>query len=329
MTDTISLDEMLQHPGLRDEAPFNSNVAEGPTDGAAYWIHADDKVRLRVGLWNTTAASNGTVLLFPGRSEYIENYGRTATDLEQLGYATFAIDWRGHGLSDRLTEDPMIGHVRRFSDYQKDVAAMIKAAEELALPKPWYLIGHSMGACVGLRSVIDGLPVSACAFTSPMWDIKMSTLERCAAWPLSWAAQALGKGDIYVPGVKRQTYVLSSPFEGNKMTHDPDMFQYWVNQAQTLSDLPTAGPSMGWLHAALKECRSLSRVRSPNIPCIVFCADKDEDINVRAIEDRMAGWPNGRCELFQNSKHELFLEVPDIRQSVMTRINEVFANASN
>lgn len=328
MTETLS-DETLQHSGLMDKAPFHSSVAEGPADGAAYWIHADDKVRLRVGLWKTETAKNGTVLLFPGRSEYIENYGRTAVDLAKLRYATFAIDWRGHGLSDRLAKDPMIGHVRRFSDYQKDVAAMIQAAEALALPKPWYLIGHSMGACIGLRAVINGLPVAACAFTSPMWDIKMSPLERCAAWPLSWVAQALGKGDIYVPGVKRQTYVLSSPFEGNKMTHDPDMFRYWVNQAQTLSDLPTAGPSMGWLHEALKECRSLSRVSSPNIPCIVFCADKDEDINIRAIEDRMAVWPNGSCELFQNSKHELFLETPKIRGRVMTIIDEVFASASS
>lgn len=324
MTD-IKSDEMMQHLGLMDEAPFNSDIAESPTDGAAYWIHADDKVRLRVGLWKTKNASNGTVLLFPGRSEYIENYGRTAIDLEQLGYATFAIDWRGHGLSDRLTEDPMIGHVRRFSDYQKDVAAMIKAAEKLALPKPWYLIGHSMGACLGLRSVIDGLPVSACAFTSPMWDIKMSTLERGAAWPLSWLAQVLGKGDIYVPGVKRQTYVLSSPFEGNKMTHDLDMYQYWVNQAQKLSDRLTAGPSMGWLHEALKECRSLSNVNSPTVPCIVFCADEDEDVDVRTIQDRMARWPNGRCEMFQNAKHELFLETPNIRDRMMTKIEEVFA----
>jgi lysophospholipase len=324
MTDIIS-DQTHQHSELMEHAPFHSEVAEGPADGTAYWTHADDKIRLRVGLWKTEKASRGTVLMFPGRSEYIENYGRTAVELGNLGLATFAIDWRGHGLSDRLSKDPMIGHVVRFSDYQKDVRAMIKAAEDLALPKPWYLIGHSMGACIGLRAVINGLPVAACAFTSPMWDIKMSSFERGAAWPLSWAAQALGKGDIYVPGVKRQTYVLSSSFEGNKMTHDPDMYQYWVNQAQTLPDLPTAGPSMGWLFEALKECRSLSKISSPDVPCIVFCADKDEDINIGAIQGRMKGWPRGRCELFQNSKHELFLETPDIRKSVMAKIGDVFA----
>lgn len=160
--------EKLPSEGLIKESVFHSKVAQGPGDGIALWVHTDDKVRLRTGLWHSENASRGTVLLFPGRSEYIENYGRTATALDQLGFATFAIDWRGHGLSDRLSEDRLIGHVNRFSDYQRDVAAMINAAKKLALPKPWYLIGHSMGACIGLRAVIEGLPITTCAFTSPM-----------------------------------------------------------------------------------------------------------------------------------------------------------------
>ena len=316
-----------RHSGLLEEATFYPEFAEGPANGMAYWIHADDKVRLRVGLWKAEKARKGTVLLFPGRSEYIENHGRTAAELDKCGYATFVIDWRGHGLSDRLTDDSMTGHVSRFYDYQSDVAAMINAAEELSLPKPWYLIGHSMGANIGLRAVIEGLPVAACAFTAPMWDIKMSPIERVAAWPLSWAAQAIGKGHIYVPGFNRKPYVLSKSFQDNNMTHDPDMYQYWVNQAQTKSDLPTGGPSMGWFFEALKECRSLSTVCSPDIPCIAFCGDKDETVDVRAIQERMAHWPGGSFELIQEAKHELLLEVPDIRENVMAKICELFTAA--
>lgn len=312
-----------------EQSPFYSELAQGPVDGAAYWIYADDGVRLRVGLMTSKKERKGTVFLFPGRSEYIENYGRTAAELDKLGYAAFAIDWRGHGLSDRLTENSMTGHVTRFSDYQNDVAAMVKAAEELVLPKPWYLLGHSMGACIGLRAMIEGLPVTACAFTSPMWEIKMSPIERCAAWPLSWAAQALGQGHRYVPSVKRQTYVLSSPFKGNKMTHDPDMYQYWINQAQALPDLLIGGPSMGWLHEALKECRSLSKLDSPDIPCIAFCADNDQDIDIRAIQNRMERWSNGNCRLIQNSKHELLLETPEIREEVVAKMCKLFGVESD
>lgn len=73
------------------DAPLFADVADGPEDGVAWWLTAEDGVRLRVGLWNR-AASRGTVLLFPGRTEYIEKYGRAARALADRGHATLAID---------------------------------------------------------------------------------------------------------------------------------------------------------------------------------------------------------------------------------------------
>ena len=115
-------------------APLFSDIADGPDDGQAWWLTADDGVRIRVAAW-AREAPRGTVLLFPGRTEYIEKYGRTARDLAENGYATLAIDWRGQGLAERLVDDAMAGHVLHFSDYQRDVAAMVEAAETLDLPK--------------------------------------------------------------------------------------------------------------------------------------------------------------------------------------------------
>lgn len=310
-------------------APFYSEIADAPENGTAYWIHADDGVRLRVAMWKAEEPSKGSVLMFPGRTEFIETFGRTVAEFRKFGYSSFVIDWRGHGLSDREAEDPKTGHVNRFSDYQKDVAAMIKAAQELGLPKPWYLIGNSMGACIGLRSLIDGLPVAACAFCAPLWDIKLSPIQRLAAWPVSWAAQKVGKGHIYAPGHSGDNYILRVSFQDNRRTNDLGMYQYMVNQAQSVPDLHTGGPSMGWLYQTLNETRSLSKMSSPDLPCIAFCPDQDELVGVRAVQNRMARWPSGRFELIQNAKHNLLLEIPEIRESVMTKICEVFANAGN
>ena len=109
-------------------APLFDDVAQGPEGGTAWWISASDGVRLRVGLWNRDA-KGGTVLLFPGRTEYIEKYGRAAAHFADCGYATLVLDWRGQGLSDRLTTDAMAGHVHEFADYQRDVAAMVEAGD--------------------------------------------------------------------------------------------------------------------------------------------------------------------------------------------------------
>lgn len=308
-------------------APLFHEIAEAPENGVAYWTHADDGVRLRVGLWRSENAKKGTVLVFPGRSEYIEKYGRTITDLEKFGYTSLVIDWRGQGLADRAAEDPMTGHVVQFSDYHKDVAAMVQAAEALDLPKPWYLIGHSLGACIGLRAVSNGLPVSACAFTGPMWNINLPAVKRAAAWPLSWAVQAIGRGHVFAPGTDGRSYVLSTPFEGNRLTNDPEMYQYYIRQATTLTDHQIGGPSMGWLYQTLKETHALSTVPSPVIPCITFCGAQDEVVDLQAVQERMAQWPGGKLELVDNAKHDVFSEVLSIRNRVMTEICGLFATA--
>ena len=51
-------------------APFYADVADGPPGGRAVWLHAADGVRLRAGLWPLQGA-RGTVLLLPGRTEYV------------------------------------------------------------------------------------------------------------------------------------------------------------------------------------------------------------------------------------------------------------------
>ncbi|MBK0328765.1 alpha/beta hydrolase [Rhodobacteraceae bacterium F11138] len=308
-----------------EDAPFFPLVAEGPDNVSAYWIKSEDKVRLRVAYWPAEGTPKGTVFVLQGRTENIEKYGRTAEALHGAGYAAFAIDLRGQGLSDRLTDDPMTGHVGQFSDYQKDVAAMAEAAETLDLPKPWYLMGHSLGACVGLRAIIEGLPVSACVFTAPLWGINLSAVQRLAAWPLAWAAQAVGKGHVYAPGTRGESYVLHTAFEDNRLTHDPDMYQYYINISESLVDQQVGGPSMGWLFQALKETRSLSKTPSPDIPCITFCGAEDSIVDIPAVRDRMSRWPRGKFELVENARHDVLHEIPRIRDDVLTKILDLFA----
>lgn len=318
MKDTPSL------TGLVEDAPFHNKEAQGPAGGRAFWLTTDDDIRLRAGLWQSNTSIKGTILLFPGRTEYIEMYGLKASEFDREGYATFAIDWRGQGASQRLSDDPLLGHIGHFSDYQKDVNAMLKAAKELELPEPWFLVGHSMGACIGLRAMLNRLEVTAAAFTSPMWSIKMSALERAAAWPLAWLAKAIGKGEMSVPGFNRDTYVMAHDFDGNKMTNDPEMYSYWVNQAQALKELPIGAPTMGWLIEALKECQSLSHESLPDIPCMVYCGDQDQDIDAHMVKVRMSNWPKGQYHLFPNAKHELFFEKTAVRETLVRAMFDFF-----
>ena len=118
-----------------EAAPLFSDIALGPNTGQAHWVMTPDGKRIRVGHLSVEGA-RGTVLIFPGRTEYIEKYGVVANELARRGMASLAIDWRGQGLADRLIDDPMIGHVDSFTDYQKDVSAVMRTARELGLPRP-------------------------------------------------------------------------------------------------------------------------------------------------------------------------------------------------
>lgn len=307
------------------EAAFYDEIAEGPSSSGAYWMQTDDGTRVRVGAYNCEGESKGTILLMLGRFGYIERYGRVAKAFSEKGYSTAIIDWRSQGLSDRVAADPLAGHINSFSDYQQDVAVFLQAVEELNLPKPYYLIGVSMGACIGLRAMLNDLPVSAAAFISPMWGIKMSTVQRVVAWPLSWASKQLGMGDKYVPGESNAIYVLETPFEDNNLTHNSAMYDYWVNQAKAAPELQIGGPTMSWLYEALAECRSLSKTKSPDVPCITFCGELDQLVDNASIKRRMARWPNGEFSMIRNAKHDVLTETPEVGGDVIAQIVDFFS----
>ncbi|WP_375689843.1 alpha/beta hydrolase [Pseudooceanicola sp. LIPI14-2-Ac024] len=290
-----------------DEAPFFSDVDDGPEGGRAYWLHADDGVRIRAGVWPLDGAK-GTVLLFPGRTEYIEKYGRAAGDLAARGYATLAIDWRGQGIAERLVDDPLKGHVGVFSDYQRDVRAVLALAATLDLPQPWHLIGHSMGGCIGLRALHEGLPVASAVFTGPMWGILIPAAMRPVAWLLSSTASLMGLGGGYAPGTVRDAYVLANPFEGNNLTKDREMYDYMIRQTRAHPDVALAGPTLNWLYEALKETRDLARLRAPAYPCLTFVGADEDIVDVPAIEAQIAKWPGARLEHVPLGEHEVMMD---------------------
>lgn len=296
-------------------APLFTDLSAGPNDGAAWWTETTDNVRIRVAAWERNAA-RGTVLLFPGRTEYIEKYGPAAQDLADRGYATLAIDWRGQGLADRFLPDRLVGHVGHFSEYQTDVAAMVRVARRLDLPKPWFLLGHSMGGCIGLRSLMEDLPVAAAAFTGPMWGIRIAAHMRPLAWALGWLMPRIGRGGALPPGTKSRPYVQTDPFHDNMLTRDLTMFRMMREQLEAQPDLSLGGPSFAWVHAALVECRDMAQMASPAMPTRTFLGTNERIVDIPRIHDRMDRWTNGTLELVEGGEHEVLMDTPETRKAV-------------
>jgi len=288
-------------------APFHAEIADGPAGGRAVWLSASDGVRIRVGLW-AEGAPNGTVILLPGRTEYVEKYGRSAADLAARGYATLAVDWRGQGLADRLQDDRMSGHVDDFDAYQRDLDAVFAFARATGLPEPYYLMAHSMGGCIGLRGLMRGVPVQAAAFTAPMWGILIAAWMRPLAVALSTASKYFAFDHRYAPGTGPRTYVLEAPFAGNTLTSDAEMWGYMRDQARAHPELTLGGPSLGWLKAALHECHALAQMPAPALPALVALGTQERIVDTGPIHARMALWPAGKLDLYAGAEHEVLME---------------------
>ena len=303
-------------------APFYAEVANGPKGGAAHWLTTSDGLRIRAGHW--TGGTKGTILLFPGRTEYVEKYGRAATEFLTRGYSVLAVDWRGQGIADRMLNDRAAGHVHHFPDYQKDVSAVLAHARALGLPEPYHLIGHSMGGCIGLRALYEGLPVKSAMFSAPMWGIIIAPALRPFAWMSSWTARRVGQGHRLAPGTEPVTYVMSTPFDDNTLTTDRAMFDYMKAQLSAHPELALGGPSLHWLNEALMEMRRLAARPSPATPAITFLGSNERIVEPSRIHDRMADYPNGKLVMLDGAEHEVMMETPVIRTRVFNETTAWF-----
>ncbi|MEM1302372.1 MAG: alpha/beta hydrolase [Pseudomonadota bacterium] len=303
-----------------EAAPFYSDVAYGPErpeiTASAFWLTTEDGLRIRLGVW--PEGTKGTVLLFPGRTEYVEKYGEAAREFQARGLATIAIDWRGQGLGQRMLPTRDIGHVVEFADYQHDVKAVLAAVEQLDLPKPLYLMAHSMGGCIGLRALMDGMQVKAACFSAPMWGLAPSPLIP-VAWVLSTAMRPIGLGDMRAPSTSPTTYVLEAPFEDNTLTTDPEMWQFMRNQVSNYGDLALGGPSVRWLNEALHEMLALSKRPAPDVPCVTFLGSNERIVSAERIKTRMPRWKDGALEILEGAEHEVMMEREDVRKFVFDR----------
>jgi len=295
------------------QAPLYNDIADAPAGGIAEWRTCADGVRVRVALWPSEGAK-GTVLLFPGRTEYIEKYGPAAGELAARGYAMACVDWRGQGLADRPLADPARGHVGRFAEYQLDVAELIAAAREAGLPQPFHLIAHSMGGSIGLRALHEGLAVRSAVFSAPMWGIRLHAAARPLAWAVGTGARMARRGHLYAPSTGPVTYVLANDAPGNVLTTDPEMYGFMQRQLRAHPKLALGGPTLHWLLEALHETRALAGRVPPALPCLCVMGGNERVVDTARVRGVMSRWPGARLEVIPGAEHEIMMETPAARR---------------
>lgn len=299
-------------------APFFADVADAPAGAEAFWLAASDGTRLRAVVWR--GGIRGTAVIFPGRTEFAEKYGRIVRSLSERGLAVVVIDWRGQGLSDRHPRNPMLGHVQDFRDYQQDVAALLALDAALNLPQPRYLVAHSMGGCIGLRALLERSDFCGAILSAPMWRLQMRAATRELTSKMTRIANLTGLGARLMPGT-RPGPTAHAGFAGNALTSDEATFNWCVRQIEAHPELSLGGPSMQWTYAALEEMTRLYIAPLPRVPMLVMLGGEETVVSSPVIRGQVARMASGQLLELSGARHELFMEKPNVLAQVWERID--------
>ena len=276
-----------------------------------YWVDEND-IRLRVMLVTTArTAPRGSIILFPGRTEFIEKYLETVEDLTARGFTVLVIDPRGQGLSQRLTTDPVKSYVGNFQDYADDLAGIVSQFAPL-LPKPHIVMGHSMGGCVALQAVISGvMRPSAVVCSAPMlglYDVATPILIMMVK-----ALSAVGMAKKELP-FQRGRAGIPVPFESNKLTSDPERYKSWAAYFNNVERLRLGPPTYGWIVEAIRGMNFVNKNADKlKIPALIVAAGADPIVDP-ASNKEFAEKAGATFTVVPGALHELFLERDELRE---------------
>ena len=280
-------------------------------------VTTSDDLPLRVACWfpEDGRAAQGTVCLLQGRAEFIEKYYEVVGELLERGFAVVAFDWRGQGHSGRQVKNRRKGHVRRFSDYRRDLDAVRDQVLIPKMPEPHFALAHSMGGAIALDGAYHGwLPFRRLVTTTPMIELCIVKALRTAAFT-AHVLRLLGFGKSFVPG-GGETSISRMPFKGNRLTGDPGRYARNAEAATAVGYGAIGAPTVSWLSSAFRFMKRFSDSRYPlkiRLPTLIIAAGADPVCATPATERFASRLKAGHAIVLPGARHEIMMERDEIR----------------
>ena len=275
-----------------------------------------DHVAIRYALWPAThATSKGTVIVLPGRTEFIEKYYEVVVELLERGFSVAAMDWRGQGLSDRPLENRDKHYFKDFATALPDLKQCIEEHLRPNMQGPFHILAHSMGGHLSLRFLHDnpGL-IEKAAMTAPMAGINSEQMPKWLAAFLATTMCKLGFDKSYLAGF--DDYKDGRWGWRMKLTSDLDRFEdedYFIKKDRNLA---LGGITYGWLQAALNSIKALNSRGYPEAiktPVLIVQAGGDEIVDNAMMSALAARLPNGQLITVPSAMHEILKEQDQYR----------------
>lgn len=295
-----------------------------PLGAEIKWLEGADGRRLRMCLAPGTGGktARGTVIVCPGRTEFIEKYFEVACELQAMGFAVLILDWPGQGLSDRLLPDAMKGHVDSFQTFMR---ALQEALNELSdtLPRPHVSLAHSMGGAIALAAITQKLvDVEAAAFSAPMWGLKSRFMGMKY---LAWSMLTLGQGGSFAQKPKPR-----GTFEENFVTHDRARWNLHEKLLQAHPPLELGPITWSWLRASLEVIDRFAKpsaLANVNCPVLIATAGEEALVDNDSHHRISRHLTNVERIYIDHARHEILMETDDIREQFWAAFKRLLERA--
>jgi lysophospholipase len=276
-------------------------------DGAEeHWLEGRGGVKVRVMTAPARGEPRGSVIVAPGRTEFIEKYFEVTRELQQRGFAVFCIDWRGQGLSGREVENGLKGHFVTFDDPVNDLSTALRLLQA-QLPRPHIGLAHSMGGAILLRALqTRRIELDAAAFTAPMWGI--TGLTNMAKKYVRFMT-SLGAGGQFAPRVEKKW--KRETFKRNPVTNDKERHARTQGLIAEEPRLALAGPTNNWVSAAADAIESFSQpgaLAHVRIPILVATAADEQLVDNASHPTVIEQLPDATHITVAGAKHEILME---------------------
>lgn len=277
--------------------------------------------KIRYGFAPAQGNKRGTIVLAHGYGEHIDLYYETIKKYQGEGFEVWAMDWQGHGKSERDDPDHPLkpgskGMMHHVDDLDFFIKNLVKSRHD---PKtPLILNAHSMGGHIGLLylkkfpDVFDGAVLSA-----PMFDIfrfGMGKWTRPFVRGIFNAACAFGLADKHVP--TQESLLEKLGYAGKFLKNvfiRPTSFRGELRELmkELAPDAALGRPTFGWVRAVFQTIIPSMKedfLKAVKTPVLIGSAGHEDLVDNAAHKLAAKFMPHARHVTIADAGHGIWFE---------------------
>ncbi len=289
------------------------------------YLKTSDGIQLRVASWVNPkpTLSSKTILFLEGRASFIEKHYETVQDLLNQGHDVWVFDWRGHGGSTHLLDNPQKIHIDHYETYLNDLFQVVDKIVKPRARFPLVVLGVSFGGHMALRYASKyGKDLEGMILVSPMLDIYTTPFPYDFARALTRIALILGLNETYAAGYGDYD-PLKSSFEENLNTQDRIRYERQKQLCLNNMQFVTGGPTYAWVNATFKSIDYIQQpgfMESIKIPTLIISAGLDKVVNNENDKNFCKKMSNCYQKTYQDAYHNIPNEKDSVRNQFLNDV---------